>query len=134
MLGSSRIPGQPSSAPGSSSNYDSSRKLNSEIATPEIYKRFLVTTGVYALAGSIVAGTVGSIAFKSPMSRRFALGVGFGTGVGWGLKSMDDYIKYSEKKSFIPPFPKSSDEWIDKGILSFQKCKKIIFNAMNKKE
>lgn len=135
MLGVTRLPGQDLSSNDSNPKDDPSKRLkNFQVPTPEIYKRFLVSTSVYALFGTIISGTIGSIALKSPMSRRFALGVGFGAGLGWGIKSADDYIKYTERRNFIPPFPKSSDEWIDKGVLTFQRIKNTLKNAVEKKE
>ncbi|OII70935.1 uncharacterized protein cubi_03233 [Cryptosporidium ubiquitum] len=133
MLGTTRLPGHDSSSNDSNPKDDPSRRLkNFQVPTPEIYKRFLVSTGVYALFGTIISGAIGSIAFKSPMSRRFALGVGFGAGLGWGIKSADDFIKYTERKNFVPPFPKSSDEWIDKSVLTFQRLKNTLKNAFEK--
>lgn len=136
MLGVTKLPGQASLSDSSGPRGDgSSGGLNSlQVPAPELYKRFLVSTGVYALFGTVISGTVGSIAFKSPMSRRFALGVGFGAGLGWGLKSADDFLKYAERRNFVPPFPKSSDEWIDKGVFTFQKVKKVLVNAVDKRE
>ncbi|KAH8581532.1 uncharacterized protein ELE39_001990 [Cryptosporidium sp. chipmunk genotype I] len=135
MLGVTRLPGQASSSNDQNSKDDPLQKLNNSLVQgPELYKRFLVSTGVYALFGTVISGAIGSIALKSPMSRRFALGVGFGAGLGWGIKSADDFIKYTERRNFVPPFPKSSDEWIDKGVLTFQKFKNALKNAVEKKE
>ncbi|EAK87465.1 hypothetical protein [Cryptosporidium parvum Iowa II] len=135
MLGVTKLPGHGSSTNDQNSKDDPSKRVNNcQVQSPELYKRFLVSTGVYALFGTIISGTIGSIALKSPISRRFALGVGFGAGLGWGVKSANDFIKYTEKRNFVPPFPKSSDEWIDKGVLTFQKFKNALKNAVDKKE
>lgn len=137
MLGVTKLPGQTSLSNDSSPRegpHPSDGPNGLQVPAPELYKRFLVSTGVYALFGTVISGTVGSIVFKSSMSRRFALGVGFGAGLGWGLKSADDFLKYAERRNFVPSFPKSSDEWIDKGVFTFQRFKKILVNAVDKRE
>ncbi|KAJ1608601.1 hypothetical protein OJ253_1848 [Cryptosporidium canis] len=135
MLGVNKLPGQASSSSDPNTKDGTCGRFNNlQLPAPELYKRFLVSTGVYALFGTVISGTVGSIAFKSPMARRFALGMGFGAGLGWGLKSADDFIKYTERKNFVPPFPKSSDEWIGQGVFTFQRFKNILKNVVEKKE
>ncbi|KAH8738558.1 hypothetical protein FG386_001940 [Cryptosporidium ryanae] len=135
MLGISKASDKNSQLNNDSSIINEYSRLQTRLThqSPELYKRFIISTGVYAMFGSIVGGTIGSFLFKSSMSRRFALGVGFGTGLGWGIKSADDYIKYSERRNYIPPIPKSSDEWIDRGITSFQKIRTSLIGTLDKK-
>ncbi|KAK6588589.1 hypothetical protein RS030_4505 [Cryptosporidium xiaoi] len=134
MLGMSKVSDKNSQLNNSNVINECSR-LQTRLShqSPELYKRFIVSTGVYAMFGSIIGGTIGSFVFKSPMLRRFTFGVGFGTGLGWGIKSADDYIKYSERKNYIPSLPKSSDEWIDKGVTSFQKIRTSLVGFLDKK-